>query len=501
MDNEIELKLLAPSNAQQLIESQLLPLLPASAKVTSSVAQLFNQYFDTPERLLRQHDIGMRVRAKNHHYEQTVKTAGTVIGGLHQRPEYNISLPDCQPDLLMFDPQIWPHGLSASAVQREMTCLFTTHFTRNTYLLTLDDDSEIELVLDQGEIVSNDQREIICELELELKRGSAEILFDLAKQIAQLMPVTIGNLSKAARGYLLAEGHEFTARPMPNFLPLDDGDNLESGFCNSIEFALNYWQQHEQCYLRQHKSKDLYALKTAIELVVQTLTLYSKELDCPALDDLLEQVSSLLEDWHWLDDYLSIKELRSKKGPFQKRLSKHPDFLSYLHGRCDGMLEQHAPEALIRASKNVILQLELSRLMIDKPWRSTASVYLAPLRSYARKWLSQGWQELLQHMPADVHFQANNYLDIGVLLRQTLHIGFLTAALFTEKPDQFRASWLDILDGIGELKILCLLQVEVSELDVEDKDQLLLWREKKESNLLKVMEQSRASALKMEPYW
>ncbi len=47
---------------------------------------LTNCYFDTKELSFRKHDFGLRVRSKNEQREQTIKTAGQTIGGLHKRP-------------------------------------------------------------------------------------------------------------------------------------------------------------------------------------------------------------------------------------------------------------------------------------------------------------------------------------------------------------------------------------------------------------------------------
>ncbi len=36
--------------------------------------------------------MGLRIRGDQGRYEMTLKIAGRVVGGLHQRPEYNIPL-------------------------------------------------------------------------------------------------------------------------------------------------------------------------------------------------------------------------------------------------------------------------------------------------------------------------------------------------------------------------------------------------------------------------
>ena len=102
---EIELKLVVEADALAIIESEILPKL--SATITRSNKDVFNDYYDTPEQILGSRKIGFRVRSVDGMYEQTVKTQGQVQGGLHQRPEYNVSLSSPKPDLHKFEADIW----------------------------------------------------------------------------------------------------------------------------------------------------------------------------------------------------------------------------------------------------------------------------------------------------------------------------------------------------------------------------------------------------------
>jgi inorganic triphosphatase YgiF len=61
------------------------------------------------------------------------------------------------------------------------------------------------VALDLGHIVAGKKRTPICELELELLAGQPSALFDLAQQIARTIPVMPVNVSKAERGYALAQ--------------------------------------------------------------------------------------------------------------------------------------------------------------------------------------------------------------------------------------------------------------------------------------------------------
>ena len=139
MEYEIELKLLTTEHAGEVIETKLLPQL--NVNVTQETLVLTNHYFDTPERSLRQHDIGLRIRGNNQKFEQTLKTAGKSIGGLHQRPEYNVYLDATKsqsvkvPELRLFPLSAWPDTIDVDDLQGKIATLFTTHFERKVYLL------------------------------------------------------------------------------------------------------------------------------------------------------------------------------------------------------------------------------------------------------------------------------------------------------------------------------------------------------------------------------
>ena len=148
--------------------------------------------------------MGLRIRSSNQAYEQTIKTAGKVVGCLHQRPEYNVALENNQLNLLLFPEHIWPEDIDLVELQLSLQVLFNTNFTRQTWLIT-QANNVIELAFDRGEIFtsSNTVKLAINELEIELVSGDEQALFTLAEQLMTILEMEPGKLSKAARGYAL----------------------------------------------------------------------------------------------------------------------------------------------------------------------------------------------------------------------------------------------------------------------------------------------------------
>ena len=207
MTTEIELKYQLSSNSKEnktVVDDITAMLKAQNVFFEINQYQLANDYFDTESLALRKMDFGLRIRTKEHQYEQTIKTAGKVVGCLHQRPEYNVDIATKQLDLSLFDKSIWPDNTDIKALEDNLSVIFSTNFFRQTWFIH-QDESVIELALDRGEIFTklNEPIQQINELEIELVSGNEQALFILAKQLSAVVTMTPGKLSKAARGYKL----------------------------------------------------------------------------------------------------------------------------------------------------------------------------------------------------------------------------------------------------------------------------------------------------------
>ena len=207
MTTEIELKYLLPENSEDnnTVTDDITAMLEEqNVSFKMDHHQLGNDYFDTENLALRNMDFGLRIRTKNQQYEQTIKTAGKVVGCLHQRPEYNIDIKTKELNLSLFPYNIWPENTDIETLENDLQVIFSTDFLRKTWLIH-QGENVIELALDKGEIFtkSTEPMELINELEIELVSGNEKALFDLAEQLNGVVTMTPGKLSKAARGYTL----------------------------------------------------------------------------------------------------------------------------------------------------------------------------------------------------------------------------------------------------------------------------------------------------------
>ena len=293
MTIEIELKFIAtPQAAEKLGET-----LAVWPHQHFAARELTNIYFETDDNQLRRWDMGLRIRGVDQRYEMTLKAAGKTVGGLHQRPEYNVDLTEPQLDIAQLPAEIWPQGTDIAALQQRLQPLFSTHFQREAWLVQFG-ESEIEVAFDRGEVAAGELTEPLYEVELELKSGQRADMLKFAEALITTGGLRLGSLSKAARGYQLAQGNP--ERPL-RALPLQRiaaKATVEQGMVNAMTVAINQWQYHEEVWLRGNQDAKE-AVVEALETLRQAFSLFGALVPRKASSDLrqkLTQLDALLAD-------------------------------------------------------------------------------------------------------------------------------------------------------------------------------------------------------------
>lgn len=288
MAQEIELKFIVEKDSVDALRQHLDTL---SGEHHEPV-QLLNIYYETPDNWLRRHDMGLRIRGANGRYEMTMKIAGRVVGGLHQRPEYNIDISKPELELDRFPADVWPDGERPA---EQVQPLFSTDFWREKWLVT-EGRSRIEIALDRGEVKAGECQEPICELELELLEGDANDVLKLARKLVNQSGLRQGSLSKAARGYHLAAGNAPRVLQATTILHVAPKSSIEQGMEAALELALSQWLYHEELWARNVKNAKTHVM-AAIGLVRHTLALFGGIVPRKAsahLRDLLTQTEALM---------------------------------------------------------------------------------------------------------------------------------------------------------------------------------------------------------------
>jgi inorganic triphosphatase YgiF len=226
MHKETEIKLRVSRETLAALREH--PLLKKRNKSGWERLELFNQYFDTPERDLANAKVALRLRRDGDAIIQTLKTRGQSVAGLSERNEYNWDLAKAKLDIKKLDGECWPEQL-ADLDKKTIKPLFTTDFVREKAEIAWGRGKTkvvIEAALDLGNVIVGKQKEEICELELELREGEPAALLELAAELAQTLALMPCDISKAERGYRLFDANSYSlSLPAPQLdaeTPLDD---------------------------------------------------------------------------------------------------------------------------------------------------------------------------------------------------------------------------------------------------------------------------------------
>ncbi|WP_338728825.1 CYTH domain-containing protein [Shewanella baltica] len=498
MNAEIELKLFFLPIYQESLINKLDSLDNA---VPQGKRRLANGYFDTPDLQLRQWDMGLRVRGYDAHREQTIKTAGQVVGGIHSRPEYNVTIQADSPDLSLFPASIWPADADLAATQAQLTCIFHTDFYRRAWHVQID-NSLVEVALDIGEITANGQQEALCELEFELLSGDTEALLKLAMQVASVVPVRLGKASKAQRGYRLAG----KAKPLDltalEFLPLAEPrdsstQDLTANCQILLETALERWQLLESMIAEESKPEACVALwwrmRACIRLLRMTLsqfellnvTLSSQFMSIEKQLDFIEQAQAL------------TALLGSQRGLFAK-LGQHAQVKARLMAQLSEIHLTERLHSLWQQTEYGQLQLAIVEILLKVSAGEVDISNQPSLRQHADLAQQASWMAIVEVMPLNTVMTTANYLQVAAVLDESILVGHAYGSLYEAKSrDAFRAPWQDLVLGIKTLACYRAVQDASRELDID----LNEWLEDKQQSLLFAMESTRRNAMQQQAYW
>jgi inorganic triphosphatase YgiF len=186
---EVELKLAIGSASARSTADRELGRAPARSVETI--------YYDTPRRRLHSAGYSLRLRRDGEEWSQSVKGAGGLTR-FEQDHRLRGGLPDFS--LLEGTPV-------ASLVGSEdgLSPVFVTRVQRRSRRRVAD-GSRIEFSLDEGEVIARNRSWPIHELELELKAGAPQALFDHGRRLAEDDAFTPAFMSKAERGFALVDG-------------------------------------------------------------------------------------------------------------------------------------------------------------------------------------------------------------------------------------------------------------------------------------------------------
>ena len=204
--HEIELKFQVPADRRKAVDAAV------AGRTLQRRTRLQAAYVDTPERLLAQAGMALRVRREGRQWVQTLK--GATEDGM-TRLEHNVAIGTAGGSHEVPVPDPARHaatpagerllGLLARQPDAALAVLYRTDILRRTRVLRVAQGS-VELAFDAGRIQAGDAHTPVCELEIELLGGSPLAVIDTARRWVARHGLWLDTRSKAERGDMLARG-------------------------------------------------------------------------------------------------------------------------------------------------------------------------------------------------------------------------------------------------------------------------------------------------------
>lgn len=285
---ETELKLrIAP---EQLARLKRHALLKAHSVTRPTTRRLYNIYYDTPKLQLHKSEMALRLRHIGRHWLQTLKGGGSVKAGLHQRNEWEVPVSGAALDFSASDVAEWDEHLPPS-LRKKLQPVFVTDFSRTSRML-LWQGAQIELCMDQGEVSTEQHSMPICELELELKSGEPQQLFELALEILEIVPFELELVSKAEQGYRLLSG--YIGHPVKGVAPaLARTDTLADVLKTLIWSCLQHFQNNLSGAMSSDDAEYLHQMRVALRRLRVVLRMAEKVRADQQLAELSKDISAL----------------------------------------------------------------------------------------------------------------------------------------------------------------------------------------------------------------
>jgi len=460
---EIELKLLLAQDDAPLFGAQA--LLAACSQAAPQLQVLHDIYVDTPDLQLARHQAGLRVRRVGSDWVQTLKAGGDASGGLHRRHEWECPVAGPAPDieaLLALVKRREPVRalLGQDGVSGALQTIFTTRIARTAWQLTTPEGDAIECVLDQGVIEANGATTPVCEVELELKAGRSASLFEVALALLDQVPLRLGQLNKAERGYRLAFP-ALAGAPKPvkaEALELDAAMSLEQAFVQIAASCLQQISANADGVVEHAEEESLHQMRVGVRRLRSALGMFAPLLALPdALQQELRWFSGALgaaRNW----DVLAGSTLASLEGEVDACV-----LAPLVAAAQTRAASAHADTgAALAGPRYTALMLGLQRWLHGREWRSACT--RRQLRrldkavgDFARRTLGKAQRRLLRRGKGLAQAAPEQRHRVRIAAKKaryaTTFFGSLLRARRVRAYERSLARLQDVLGGLNDLEV------------------------------------------------
>jgi triphosphatase len=391
---ETELKLrIAP---EQLAKLKRHVLLKTHAVTRPTTRRLYNIYYDTPKLELHRSEVALRLRHAGRQWLQTLKGGGSVKAGLHQRNEWEVPVSGPALDFSATQSAEWDEHLPPS-LRKKLKPVFVTDFSRTSRMLDFQ-GSQIELCMDRGEISTEQHSMPVCELELELKSGEPQQLFELALAILEIVPIELEGVSKAEQGYRLLSG--YTGHPAKGVAPaLTRTDALADVLKTLIWSCLQHFQNNLSGAMGSDDAEYLHQMRVALRRLRVVLKMAEKVSADQQLAELSKDTSALgttlghVREW---DVFIA-----QTAQPMCRRMAGHAGLQAMLAA------SERRRAASYAALRNAMQVRELQRLLLR------FAIWMNGTYWQQTGWQQAAWQQQAETVPQAQDFAARRLTKLA----------------------------------------------------------------------------------------
>jgi triphosphatase len=366
-DREVELKLLL--DPAQLSRLRRHPSVAALSQGPARTRRLHSVYYDTRELDLLREGLALRVRRVGRAFVQTVKADGSTNAGLFERAEVECPVPQQLPDVERIPDLALRARVRAALAGRPPEPVLETEMRRTQRLLR-ESDTELHFDLDQGEVRTPRGSLPLCELELELLRGDPRVLYDLALELLDSVPLRVGTRSKFERGLQLLTGE----RPSPQrsqSVELPGDASVEAALEAVLRASLSQVLANEDPARQGVDPEGVHQMRVGVRRLRSALALFGAVL--PEV-----QIAPLKDDLRWLGGELGpARDLDVFLADTLEPLANHFRDLPELKRLRDEALLLRAESyervrAAVDSRRYTELVLRLGRFLAARSWRNQA---------------------------------------------------------------------------------------------------------------------------------
>ena len=480
---ELELKL-----EFALADRQRLEAAPLFSTADRACDRFVSTYFDTPDGDLHAAGYSLRVRRCGEERVQTIKSDNGSAAGLFARPEWERRI-DGDTPVLDGDSGPLAEMVGAGALDR-IAPLFETDVERTSFEVD-GHGASLEIALDAGEVRAGDRAEPVSELELELRGGTPQALFDLARLLDDQVPLRLGVRSKSERGYALLAGE--TPGPVKAHpIALDPNGDAAGAFRAIAMACIRQFRLNEALLLQTGSADSLHQARVGLRRLRSAFSLYKDLL----ADD--GQAELLKSEARWIAAELG--EVRN---------------IDVLVERCDGEVRERLEAARARTFEHVRGELASARtrlLMIDLvEWLSLGawcsrpadpSRIHAPVLPFARDLLEKRRKRLKRRGRGLARLDDAHRHEVRIEAKKLRYAAEFFASLCTTKKarreqESFVESLKTLQDRLGELNDLVVSPEVLARLGIDAK----LAKGEKRKRLLAKAEKAHRKLMDEKRFW